>query len=260
MILKRAIIIVVSCMLILTVSHAQYTAFRVEAGSGLFHYHNIPDHGVKEPYYSMFNFFPPSSGGYANDPRSDQNNASYQFRLELQRTTRYHFIFGLGIGYESRSGSKELQYAFDVATTNLYPATGTCDLHNNLIFSAPFIGYEFVFGKTSVDITTGFDLMFPVSNAHEVSTAIITASGQLLHNDSHSRTQIGYDAADARMNYRAEILRGHWGISLGYAHGIANEDGGTGILGIGTGAGNYSRFVETGIIYQVRFHKKHTIH
>lgn len=255
--MRRTIVINVGCLLILTGSYAQYTTFRAGVGSGFFHYYNIPEKGVREPYYSMFNFVPPSSGGYANDPRGDQGSFSYQFRLVLQRTTRYHFIFGLGAGYESRTSRKEIRNAYDVATQNIYPATGDCMLHNNLVFSTPFIGYELVFGKTNIDITTGFDLMFPVSDGHEVSAATITASGQVLHNDSHAHTQIGYDAADARINYRIEILRGQWGISLGYAHGIANEDGGAGILGIGTGAGNYSRFVETGIVYQVRLNRKH---
>lgn len=252
---KSILLLVACCLLLLTGAYAQYTICQVRAGSGSFYYHDIPERGVREPYYSMFNYYPPSSSGYANEPRGDHNGFSYQFGLELQRVTRYHFIFGFGVMYESRTSRKDIRYVYDVAANALYSATGTCSLHNNLVFVSPMVGYELPVKKIRLHFTTGFDLSVHNAGTHEISSATITTSGQQLHTDTH--WGIGDDRVDARVNFRAEALRGCWGISLGYALGIANEDGGSGFIGIGTGAGNYSRFLEMGVVYQVRLpHKK----
>lgn len=246
--------VVISCLMLAFFQSvdAQHTEYRVMAGMGLFHY-KPGGSSSQEPYYSMINFSARNPKSvYANQPRGNNNATSYHFALGLKKVTRLNFLWGLQLGYESRESSKNLNWAYDPDYPSTFlPAKGNAKIRNQMMSFSPMAGYRLLPWGLKLDLLGGIDLMYHIANPHEQSYAIITASGQELKSDLTTSTQAGNDAADLRAHIQAQLILERWGLLVDYTIGIANQDGGAGILGIGTAKSSYSRGLYFGISYRL---------
>ncbi len=234
---------------------AQKPEMQFKIGSGLFKYQYYSDDPVYiDPFYSMLvvDLSNPSKTTYANRPRGNQSGFSLDIAFGLKKITSKKFVWGTDFMAQIRGTTKNVKFVFD-PSQGVFSATGTTKLQNYMIGVDPFFGKRLSTGKESyVDILFGFNILTSALYSSETTNATVTASGLVVGKTiSGKRNQNGRDPIDIQTHLRAEFAYKHWGCALGYNIGLANEEGGPGLFGIGHLPGSYSRYLNAGIFYRL---------
>ena len=228
------------------------------AGSGMFGYHFSPaDSGPVEPYYSMLNIRFADLAGYrnvyANNPWGRRSGFSFDISAGYKWITVRNLITEFGIIGESRQSVKTINWIRDINTTMLLPSSGKAILTNQMIGLSFFTGKRIPLKNraASLDLMVGADVLGQFGAAHQHSNAVVLSTGQPMSVNTTDSKLPGNEKIDVRLRVKVQYILKHWGIDLGYALGIVNEQAETDIPTFGARSGSYSRYISGGILYRI---------
>jgi hypothetical protein len=233
----RKTLLFLSCLLSLSTLLAQKTEFGLSLNSGLFSFA-----GRSATSTSAINASAEFSN-YTNDPYGSTVGWCDGLSADLKRVTRRRLLFGLSLGYEALRSELSLT-SVNVFTGNLaysLAAHGHTDLNSRFINLFPSIGYRFLPGKLTVDLTGGLDLGDCLS-AQENGKAV--AGNGATYASSRDRKTI---TADIRQRLQVSVGYHKTAVYVGYSYGLVNYTAGY----IGGPTGAYARLLRFGLQYRI---------
>jgi hypothetical protein len=213
---------------------AQETKFGISLNSGLFSFA-----GRSATSTSAINSTA-NLPNYTNNPYGSRVGWCDGLSVEVRRVTRRRLLLGVSLGYEA------LRSRLDVTSVNIsgvdyysVSAHGHTMLTSQFINLFPSIGYRFLPGKLTVDLTGGLDLGYCLS-AEENGKAY--AGNGLTYSSTRDRKTI---SADIRPRLQVSVGFHKTAVYVGYSYGLINDMAGY----IGGPTGAYSRLLRFGLQY-----------
>jgi hypothetical protein len=211
--MRKALLLLLTLLSLSSLS-AQKTDFGLPLNSGLFSFA-----GRSATSTSAINSdadLPASN--YTNNPYGSRVGFCDGLSAELKRVTRERLLLGVSIGYEA------LRSRLDITSINVFngvdayslAAHGHTVLTSNFINLFPSVGYRFLPGKISVDLTVGLDFGYCVS-ADENGKAAATNGATF--STSQGRKTI---STDVRQRLQISIGFHKTAVYVGYSQGLSN--------------------------------------
>jgi hypothetical protein len=233
----RKVLLLFPGLLFLSTLFAQETEFGLSLNSGLFSFA-----GRSATSTSAINSTTDISS-YTNDPYGSKVGWCDGLSADLKRVTRRRLLFGLSLGYEALRSELSLTSVnvFDGNLAYSLTAHGHTALTSQFINFFPSIGYRFLPGKLTVDLTGGLDLGYCLS-AEENGEA--QASNGATYTSSWDRKTI---SVDFRPRLQVSVGYHKTAVYIGYSDGLMNYMAGY-IGGINDA---YSRILRFGLQYKI---------
>ncbi len=233
----RKVLLVLPGLLSISTLFAQKMEFGLSLNSGLFYFT-----GYSAVSTSAIN----STAGlssYTNNPYGSKVGWCDGLSVDLRRVTRRRLLFGLSLGYEA------LRSELSITSINLFngvdaysvTAHGHTALTSQFINLFPSLGYRFLLGKITLDLTGGLDLGYCIS-AEENGKA--HASNGATYTSSQDRKTI---SADTRQRLQVAVGYHKTAVYVGYSDGLINYMAGY----IGGSFGAYARILRFGLQYKI---------
>lgn len=154
------------------------------------------------------------------------------------------FLLGTQLGYEQLRTTAKIDKAYGVwshSSSMIHPADGKAVIIANYINLHPYIGWRITQRQVDLDLTLGSDIGFS-QQMKERSEATM---------EDGTEIKIREDRSESITDFRPRLgiagYRGHFGVSMSYAHGIknyrANMDGADMKL--------YTRVFRLGLLYRL---------
>ncbi|MCO4294748.1 outer membrane beta-barrel protein [Solitalea sp. MAHUQ-68] len=203
---------------------AQQTEYSLHLGSGLFSF------GGESAQNTSF-----INQNYTNNPYGTKSGFSYSICAQIQRATKWNFIYGLQAGYESLSSKIMINdvYLDDM----IFSVNEQTILTNQFININPFLGYRFKLG-IPLDLTAGADYGLGISSKERAET---------FSPDVTVDNERKIPGLDFRLRFGLATYYKKVGFNVGYSYGLTNYTAEM----IGANRENYSRFIRFGISYKI---------
>ena len=238
----RALLFTVVAPAFTVSSYAQKTEIKLNAYSGLFSYRG---NGTSSTTTANSN----DTFTYWNwQPFGRKSAFSYVFEMQVQRATRKHHLYGLGVSWEElKSLTRIDSVRGDIPRT--IPIKGKINIANSSLTFNPYIGQRFVTGKWNFDVLAGIDLSICTKLQEAVYYFSPTESKYTRYYKGYRRKQFG----DIRPRIQFNAAYNQFGIAAGYSIGLQDmyrTEGDYYYRGIKLKA--YSNFLRLGINYKLK--------
>lgn len=218
---------------------AQHTAIDASFNSGLFRYKN-----VNVGYISQVNVG--LGTAYTNNPTSDKPGTSYGFSIAVQRTTRYHLVFGLDAGVEALQTRQSINRTYGPFPYDYRNATGTTTFTKSFVNFFPYLGYAQPLGKQwKVEVKAGFEYAAGMNGKDKGSVTILANDSSFKVNRKIIKSDNNFDI---RFRFQGEVWYRHFGLYAGYSRGSVNYFNGY----IGANFEAYARYTRLGLHYRFK--------
>jgi hypothetical protein len=202
----------------------QSTEYSVQLGSGFFSFRK----NLTSSIYSSSQFGSHGSYWYLNKPYGQNSAFSDVVDFQIQRITKYHFIYGLQVVYESLSSRTKKKnitlYEYNPWSMAAYPvgsdvaADGQATLTYKYLTLHPFLGTRMkIINGINTDIALGIDLAFCVNSSEKMK--VITDNW-----DYSVTSEINRPKLDSRLRIDLNNYYKHFGLTIGYSYGLKNYE------------------------------------
>lgn len=225
----------------------QTTEYSVQLGSGFFSFRGNSASSI----YTYSKFSNGVSYWYENNPYGQYSAFSYSVGFQVQRITKWHFIYGLQADYESLSSRTKIKnivlYDHNPNSMAVYlpdslvNADSHAILTNKYFTLHPFLGIRMKIIKgIKTDLTLGTDFAFCTSSEEHVT--VNTSQG--IYNSKINRDK---PHLDTRLRVDLTNYYKHFGLTVGYSYGLTNYESGMN----GVSPEVYSQMIRLGLAFKL---------
>lgn len=240
--MKRTFIFLLS-ILFSVQAFAQKTEYSVQIASGFFSFRG-PDARNSTVY-----IVGTDQTGYTSNPYGRESGFSYGIALQVQRVTKWHFIYGLQAGYESSSGKIKIDNIplyYNPNSSAVYPDILTVTegsraiLTNQFIDLHPFIGTRIdIISSIKTDLTFGAGFGFCTRS--EEKDILHTSAANYNRKLKRVRPKV-----DSRLRVDMVNYYKRTGLDIGYSYGLTNYE-----AGMIPGGKVYSQMLKLGLVFKL---------
>jgi hypothetical protein len=178
------------------------------------------------------------------NPYGSRYNATYGASLQGQYVTAGGFLLGAQAGYEQLRSRATIDRVTGIAgpsSSMSQPADGKAVILANSINLQPYLGWRLLQGVTELDLTLGSDIA--LNQQQKERSEATTENGD----EFKVKNEYGILQTDFRPRLGLTGYRGHFGVSLSYAHGIRNHRG----QWDGFNSRLYTQVIRLGLLYRL---------
>lgn len=232
---KRNLLLAISIFTFVNFSYGQKTEINFNAYSGLFSFHGNGTATNSSVGWSQFD-----PVWRTSIPYGQKSAFSYAFELQTQRITSKHFIYGVGLGFESLQSKVHIDTSvFSAFIVNVSPANGTMILKNTFITVNPYLGHRYSLGNISFDLLAGIDIAYCLKSTELIWQTPDTKASLVAQNDLAKPT---FDIRP-RIQFKTQIKK--FGFIAGYSLGLTNYQS-------QDNKKAYASFLRLGLSYQIK--------